>query len=156
RSRSHPRAAREYSSGTAGMRGLPHRGRRHPQENRAAGLRLSLAGRHRHGVDRGHAVGDGSVLQRPVRLLLWMLLLCSASAAEATPPWNVGYRTIALRDPLTGESFPVALWYPTSAATAPLFVTGALSLCRLPAILCRWIAYEMPVAQDAPVAAEDF
>jgi predicted dienelactone hydrolase len=85
-----------------------------------------------------------------------ILLLFLAPTAEAAPPWNVGYRTIAVQDPLTGESFPVALWYPTSAAPAPFFVTGALSLCRLPAILCRWIAYEMPVAQDAPVAAGHF
>jgi predicted dienelactone hydrolase len=35
-------------------------------------------------------------------------------------------------------------------------VTGALSLCRLPAILCRWVAYELPVAQSAPVAAGTF
>jgi predicted dienelactone hydrolase len=85
-----------------------------------------------------------------------ILLLCIAPAAEAAPPWNVGYRTITVQDALTGESFPVALWYPTPAAPAPLFVTGALSLCRLPAILCRWIAYEMPVAQNAPVAAGAF
>ena len=76
--------------------------------------------------------------------------------ADAAPPWNVGYRTIDVQDTLTGELFPVALWYPTGAAPAPLFVTGALSLCRLPAILCRWVAYEMPVAQSAPVAAGTF
>jgi predicted dienelactone hydrolase len=61
-----------------------------------------------------------------------------------------------VQDALTGEPFPVALWYPIVAAPAPLFVTGSLSLCRLPAILCRWIAYEMPVAQRAPVAAGTF
>src|SRR5262249_33610244 len=57
---------------------------------------------------------------------------------------------------LTGESFPVALWYATPAVPAALFVTGSLSLCRLPAIICRWIAFEMPVTQNAPVAAGVF
>ena len=89
-------------------------------------------------------------------LLLVVLLLWIASTAEAAPSWNVGYRTIALQDAVTGESFPVALWYPTAAAAAPLFVTGSLSLCRLPAIVCRRLAFEMPVAQNAPVAAGVF
>src|SRR5262249_56482688 len=73
--------------------------------------------------------------RRPADLLPLILLLSIAPTAAAAPPWNVGYRTIELQDPLTGESFPVALWYPTHAAPAPLFVTGSLSLCRLPAIL---------------------
>ena len=85
-----------------------------------------------------------------------ILLLCIAPTATAAPLWNVGYRIIDVKDVLTGESFPVALWYPTRAAAAPLFVTGTLSLCRFPTILCRRVAYEMPVAQDAPVAAGSF
>jgi predicted dienelactone hydrolase len=85
-----------------------------------------------------------------------ILLLCITPTAEAAPPWNVGYRTIAVQDALTAASFPVVLWYPTPAAPAPLFVTGSLALCRFPAILCRRIAYEMPVAQNAPVAAGAF
>ena len=91
-------------------------------------------------------------------LVALILLLCIALTAGAVPSWGVGYRKIDVQDPLTGESFPVALWYPTAAAPAPLFVTGSrsLSLCRLPAILCRWIAFEMPVAHDAPPAAGDF
>jgi predicted dienelactone hydrolase len=93
---------------------------------------------------------------RPVGVVLLMLLLCITATANAAPPWNVGYRTLDVHDALTGEPFPVALWYPTAAAPAPLFVTGSLSPCRLPAILCRWIAYEMPVAQNAPVAAGAF
>jgi predicted dienelactone hydrolase len=96
-----------------------------------------------------------ALFKTPAGLLPFVLLLCVAPMAEAAP-WNVGYRTIATQDALTGESFPVALWYPTPAATAPLFVTGSLSLCRFPAILCRWIAYEMPVAPNARVAAGNF
>ena len=57
---------------------------------------------------------------------------------------------------MTGESFPVALWYPTSAAPAPLFVTGSLVACRLPAILCRQITFGMTAAPDGPVAAGAF
>jgi len=85
-----------------------------------------------------------------------ILSLCIAPTAAAAPPWNVGYHTIEVPDPLTGEPFPVALWYPTSAAPAPLFLTDSLSPCRLPGIICRWIAYDMPVAQNAPVAAGAF
>jgi predicted dienelactone hydrolase len=85
-----------------------------------------------------------------------ILLLCIAPTATAAPLWNVGYRIIDVKDVLTGESFPVALWYPTRAAAAPRFVTGTLSLCRFPTILCRRVAYEMPVAQDAPVASGSF
>jgi predicted dienelactone hydrolase len=88
--------------------------------------------------------------------LLCILWLCVVSTAEAAPPWSVGYRTIAVNDSLTGESFPLALWYPTRAAPAPLFVTGALSLCRLPSILCRWFTFEMRVARDAPAGAGYF
>src|SRR5215471_6749913 len=98
---------------------------------------------------------SAEVLKRSMSLLPLILFLC-ITPAPAAPPWNVGYRRIAVQDALTGEAFPVALWYPTSAVPAPLFVTGSLSLCRLPAILCRWIAFEMPVAQDGPVAAGTF
>ena len=93
---------------------------------------------------------------RLLSLLLLLLRLGIASPAHAAPTGSVGYRTIAVQDPLTGESFPVALWYPTPAAPAPLFVTGSLSLCRLPAMLCRWISFEMPVADHAPAAAGSF
>ena len=91
-----------------------------------------------------------------VDVLLLILLVCAAPRAHAAPHWSVGYRSIAVQDALTGESFPVVLWYPTPASPAPLFMTGALSPCRLPAILCRQLAYEMPVAPDAPVAAGAF
>jgi predicted dienelactone hydrolase len=93
---------------------------------------------------------------RSVGLLTGLLLFCVASTAHAAPSWNVGYRTIDLKDPLTGEPFPVALWYPTAAAPAPLFVTDSLSPCRLPTVLCRWIAFELPVAPDAPPAGGHF
>ncbi len=95
-------------------------------------------------------------IKRHVGLLPLILFLCIASTAEAVPPSNVGYRAIAVRDALTDVSFPVVLWYPTLAAPAPLYVTGSLSPCRLPTILCREIAYEMPVARDAPVAGGTF
>jgi hypothetical protein len=97
-----------------------------------------------------------AVFKRPVGLLTLLLLLGIAPTAEGAPPRNVGYRTIAVQDARTGESLPVALWYPTREATAPLFVTGSLSPCRLPTIVSRWIAYEMPVAQNAPAAAGAF
>src|SRR5262245_52102141 len=98
-------------------------------------------------------MNSSPVFRRPLRLLPLVLLLSSAPmAAGAPPPWNVGFRTIAVHDALTRETFPAALWYPTPAAAAPLFVTGALSLCRLPAILCRAISYGMLVAQNGPVA----
>ena len=95
-------------------------------------------------------------IARQVALVSLILLLGIAPTVESAPSWNVGYRTIDLRDGLTGESFPVALWYPTPAAPAPVFVTGSLSLCRLPAIVCRWIAFEMPVARNGPAAAAGF
>ena len=85
-----------------------------------------------------------------------ILLLCIASTAEAALPWNVGYRKIDVQDALTGESFPVALWYPTASAPAPLFVTGSLSPCRFPAMLCRWIAFEMLVGHNQPLAGGRF
>jgi predicted dienelactone hydrolase len=107
-------------------------------------------------IELARGTRSRAVFKRSVGLLFLILLLCIAPMAKAAPPWNVGYRTIAVQDALTGESFPVALWYPTPAPPAPLFVAGSLSLCRLPAILCRWIAFEMRVAQNAPVAAGAF
>jgi len=97
-----------------------------------------------------------AVFKRPTGLLPLILLLCIAPTAEAAPPWSVAYRQMDLQDALTGDLFPVALWYPTLVLPAPLFVTGSLSLCRFPAILCRRIAFEMPVAHNAPVAAGAF
>jgi predicted dienelactone hydrolase len=91
-----------------------------------------------------------------VRVLAVLLSLSVAPTAQTAPSWNVGYRKVDVQDPLTREPFPVALWYPTAAAPAPLFVTDSLSLCQLPAFLCRWIAFEMSVAHDAPPAVGRF
>jgi hypothetical protein len=66
-----------------------------------------------------------------VGLLLLGLLLDVALTTAAAPASNVVYRRIDVQDPATGELFPVALWYPTRAAPAPLLLTGSLSACRL-------------------------
>jgi predicted dienelactone hydrolase len=85
-----------------------------------------------------------------------VLLLVVVVPAEAAPPSHAGYRRIDLHDPVTGESFPVALWYPTRAVPAPVFLDASLSACRFPAMLCRWIAFEMQVATSAPPAEGAF
>ena len=82
--------------------------------------------------------------------LVGLALLGVAFTAEAAPSSNVAYRRIDVQDAAPGELFPVALWYPTRAAPAPLFLTDSLSVCRLPAMLCRLIAFEMQVANNAP------
>jgi predicted dienelactone hydrolase len=84
-----------------------------------------------------------------VALVLFVVLLGVAFTTETAPPSNVAYRRIDVQDASTGELFPVALWYPTRAAPAPLFLTDSLSACRLPAMLCRLIAFEMQVASNA-------
>jgi predicted dienelactone hydrolase len=88
--------------------------------------------------------------------LVGLVLLGVAVTTGAAPSSNVAYRRIDVHDAVTGESFAVALWYPTRAAPAPLFLTGSLSGCRLPAMLCRLIAFEMPVANNAPPADGKF
>ena len=85
-------------------------------------------------------------------LMSLALLLGAAFITEAAPSPNVAYRRIDVRDTVTGELFPVALWYPTRAAPAPLFLTGSLSVCRLPAMFCRLVTFEMQVANNAPPA----
>ena len=89
-------------------------------------------------------------------LLLLGLPLGVALTTAAAPASNVAYRRIDVQDPATGELFPVALWYPTRAAPVPLFLTGSLSACRLPAMLCRLIAFEMQVASNAAPADGTF
>ena len=82
--------------------------------------------------------------------LVWFgLLLGVALTTDAAPSSNVAYRRIDVRDATTGELFPTALWYPTREASAPVFLTGFLSGCRLPAMLCRLVAFEMRVANNA-------
>ena len=85
-----------------------------------------------------------------------LVLLGLAFTTEAAPSSNVAYRRIDVQDAVTGELFPVALWYPTRATPTPLFLTGSLSECRLPAMLCRLIAFEMQVANSAPPADGKF
>jgi len=48
--------------------------------------------------------------------------------------------------------FPVALWYPTGAAPAQLYLTDSLTPCRLPAWLCRQLAFDVRAAPDAAPA----
>ena len=89
---------------------------------------------------------------RLMGLMSLAMLLGVAFITEAAPSSNVAYRRIDVRDPVTGELFPVALWYPTRAAPAPLFLTGSLSVCSLPAMLCRLVTFETQVANNAPPA----
>ena len=99
---------------------------------------------------------EGVKLPAIFKHLVGLVLLGVAVTSEAAPSSNVAYRRIDVQDAATGESFPAALWYPTRAAPAPLFLTGSLSGCRLPAMLCRLIAFEMQVATNAPPADGKF
>ncbi|HET7344122.1 MAG TPA: alpha/beta hydrolase [Methylomirabilota bacterium] len=74
-----------------------------------------------------------------------------AGIANAAPA-SVAYRRIELRDPLGGEAFPVALWYPTAATPAHLYLTDSLTPCRWPALLCRQLAFDVLAAPDAAPA----
>jgi len=94
--------------------------------------------------------------RRWLGLVVFGLLLGVALTTESAPSSNVAYRRIDVQDVVTGELFPAAVWYPTRAAPAPLFLTGPLSQCGLPTVLCRWIAFEMPVATNAPPADGKF
>jgi predicted dienelactone hydrolase len=101
-------------------------------------------------------VGPPTIFKHLVGLVSFGVLLGVACTTETAPSSNVAYRRIDVQDAATGELFPVALWYPTRAAPAPLFLTGSLSRCSLPAMLCRLIAFEMPVANNAPPADRKF
>ena len=48
--------------------------------------------------------------------------------------------------------FPVALWYPTTAAPAQLYLRDSLTPCRLPAWLCHQLAFDVRAAKDAAPA----
>ena len=52
--------------------------------------------------------------------------------------------------------FPVALWYPTAAAPTELYLTDSLAPCRLPAWLCRQLAFDVRAAPDAAPAGGRF
>lgn len=84
-----------------------------------------------------------AIFKHLVGLVSFGVLLGVPFTTEAAPSSNVAYRRIDVQDAATGELFPAALWYPTRAAPAPLVLTGSLSGCRLPAMLCRLIAFEM-------------
>jgi len=105
-------------------------------------------------------MGDGvrprAVCTRVAGLVLFGVLFGVAVMSGAASPSNVAYRRIDVQDAATGELFPAALWYPTRATRAPLFLTGSLSECRLPAMLCRLISFEMQVASNAPLADGKF
>lgn len=101
-------------------------------------------------------VRPSAIFKPLVGLVPLGMLLGAAFTTEAAPSPNVAYRRIDVQDAATGELFPVALWYPTRAAPAPLFLTGSLSVCRLPAMLCRLIAFQMQVANNAPPADGKF
>jgi hypothetical protein len=93
---------------------------------------------------------------RSILVLLGLALLGVAFTAGAAPAGDVAYRRIDVQDPVTSEMFPVALRYPTRAAPAPVFLTGSLATCGLPAMLCRLVAFEMQVAVDAAPADGKF
>src|SRR5207244_7853598 len=100
-------------------------------------------------------VRSPAIFEHLVGLVVFGVLLGVAFTTEAAPSSNVAYRRIDVQDSATGELFPATLWYPTRAAPAPLFLTVSLSVCRFPAMLCRLIAFEMPVANHAPPRSEE-
>jgi predicted dienelactone hydrolase len=91
-----------------------------------------------------------------VGVAVFGMLLGIALTPHAAAAWNIGYRGLDVQDPITGRLFPVAVWYPTPVAPTPFFLTGSLSVCRLPTILCRWIAFEMQAASNSPPADGKF
>jgi len=101
-------------------------------------------------------VVPSAIFKHLVGLVPLGMLLGAAFTTETAPSPNVAYRRIDVQDAATGELFSAALWYPTRAVPAPLFLTGSLSACRLPAMLCRLIAFEMHVANHAPPADGKF
>jgi predicted dienelactone hydrolase len=51
---------------------------------------------------------------RAVAVVL-LTLVCAAAVADARTPFNVGFRQFELNDTITGETYPVAVWFPTRA-----------------------------------------
>jgi len=74
------------------------------------------------------------------RLSLVFVLLGFCFAIEAASSSNVGYRRIEIQDTVIGETFPVAIWYPTSA----------------PASVLEFGPYTMRVARNATPADGNF
>jgi len=74
------------------------------------------------------------------RLSLVFVLLGFCFAVEAASSSNVGYRRIEIQDTVIGETFPVAIWYPTSA----------------PPSVLEFGPYTMRVARDATPADGNF
>src|SRR5439155_20340611 len=74
------------------------------------------------------------------RLSLVFVLLGLCFAVEAASASNVGYRRIEIQDTVIGETFPVAIWYPTSAQPS----------------LSEFGPYTMRVARDAAPASDKF
>lgn len=99
---------------------------------------------------------SGAILKLFVGVVVLGVLLGIALTAPAAAAWNIGYRRLDVQDFVTGELFPVAVWYPTRVAPTPLILTGSLSVCRLPTLLCRWMAFEMQAATNSPPADGKF
>jgi predicted dienelactone hydrolase len=99
---------------------------------------------------------SAGILKFLLSVAAFSMLLGIVPTAYSVTPWNVGYRKLDIHDPVSGELFPVAVWYPTRVPPTPLFLTGSVSACRLPAMLCRWIAFEMQVASNSPPADGKF
>src|SRR5207244_12925069 len=127
-------------------------GRRGPGAAARAAADGAALGRSGAGAGRAGLIAAGRDHAMRHVVAIAVVVLALVAAAEAAPPSNVGYRKLEIHDTVTGELYPVALWYPTLAAPAPLFLTASLSPCGLPAILCRLMAFELPVAADAAAA----
>jgi predicted dienelactone hydrolase len=93
---------------------------------------------------------SAAILKLRVGVVVFGMFLSIVLTAHAAAAWNIGYRRLDVQDSVTGELFPVAVWYPTRVAPTPLFLTGSLAACSLPTILCRWIAFEMQAASNSP------
>lgn len=74
------------------------------------------------------------------QLILLFLLLGFCFAVEAASFSNVGYRRVEIQDSVTGERFPVSIWYPTRVQPS-VFESGP---------------YSMRVARDAAPADGEF
>src|SRR5947207_2011574 len=54
-----------------------------------------------------------AIVNHLIGLVSLVMLLAVAVTTEGAPSSNVAYRRIDVQDAVTGELFPVALWYPT-------------------------------------------